>query len=215
MNKKLNTIASFIDKDDVVIDIGCDHAYLAIYLKKNNLCRDVYASDINCNALNIARKNIEEAHLNITAYLSDGFQNVDLPHVNTSVIAGVGASTIKDIMKYAPTHVNKFIISSNNNHDELRKYLYQNKYYIQKEVVINEKGKYYVIMLVTRVPVKESRLSLKYGKSMNQKYFQYLLDKEIDILSKIPNYKLITRLFHKKTIKELKHFIEKNEDYSC
>ncbi len=210
MNKKLKAIASFIDKDDVVLDIGCDHAYLAIYLKKNELCHDVYASDINCNALNIARKNIQAENLELTTYLSDGFQNIDNPSINTAVIAGVGTSTVKDIMKYAPTHVKKFIISSNNNHEELRKYLYQNKYYIEKEEVIFEKGKYYIIMLVTRTPVKESRLSLKYGKSNSKEYFKYLLDKEKDILSKIPNYKFITRHLHKKNIKELKHFIERN-----
>ena len=55
INKKLKAIASFINKHDTVIDIGCDHAYLAIYLKENKLCKNVYASDINQNALNIAK----------------------------------------------------------------------------------------------------------------------------------------------------------------
>ena len=59
LNKKLKTIASLINKNDTVLDIGCDHAYLAIYLKQNNLCKDVYASDINSNALKQANKNIK------------------------------------------------------------------------------------------------------------------------------------------------------------
>ena len=54
INKKLKAIASFINTQDTVVDIGCDHAYLAIYLKENKLCKNVYASDINENALNIA-----------------------------------------------------------------------------------------------------------------------------------------------------------------
>ena len=56
INLKLKTIASFIEKEDVVLDTCCDHAYLAIYLKQNQLCKEVYASDINENALNQAKK---------------------------------------------------------------------------------------------------------------------------------------------------------------
>ena len=37
INLKLKTIASFITKEDTVIDTCCDHAYLAIYLKQNKI----------------------------------------------------------------------------------------------------------------------------------------------------------------------------------
>ena len=32
LSKRLDTIAAFINKDDDVLDIGCDHALLDIYL---------------------------------------------------------------------------------------------------------------------------------------------------------------------------------------
>ena len=76
INKKLKAIASFINTQDTVVDIGCDHAYLAIYLKENKLCKNVYASDINENALNIAKTNIQEHNLDIETILSDGFKNI-------------------------------------------------------------------------------------------------------------------------------------------
>lgn len=212
MNKKLLAIAKLIDKDDVVLDIGCDHAYLAIYLKKNNICKDVFASDINPNALKVARKNIEAAKQDIIAYLSDGFKNIEREELNTAVIAGMGTDTIIDIVKFAPSSVNKFIISSNNNHDTLRKYLYKNKLYIQQEIIIFEKNKYYVIMLVTKTPQKENKLTLKYGRSKCNKYYKYLLAKEKDILTKIPSKKIITKHIHKTNIKELTLIIEKKLD---
>ena len=54
LNKKLKTIASLIDKNDTVLDIGCDHAYLAIYLKQNNLCKiENIAINSNSNASGI------------------------------------------------------------------------------------------------------------------------------------------------------------------
>ncbi len=210
LNKKLKTIASLIDKNDTVLDIGCDHAYLAIYLKQNNLCKDVYASDINSNALKQANKNIKNANLNIIAYLSDGFRNIENEAINTAVISGMGTNTILDILKYAPSHINKFIISSNNNHAYLRKKLYKNKLYIKKEIVILDNNKYYIIMLVTKDYLKENKISLKYGKANNKDYLKFLKTKEKDILAKIPKTKIYTRLKHQKNLKELTKLIEKS-----
>lgn len=209
INLKLKTIASLIDKQDIVLDTCSDHAYLAIYLKKNKLCREVYASDINANALRGARKNIDDADLLITTYLSDGFQNIDNSNINTAVIAGVGANTVLDIMKYAPANIKKYIISSNNHQEYLRKTLYQNHFYIEKEIVIYEKHKYYVIMLVTRNMQQEDYLSLKYGKSNNKDYFNYLIKKEEDILQHLPKENTIEKEEHQKIIKELKEVIKR------
>ena len=52
LSKRLEMVASFIDENDKsVIDIGCDHGLLSIYLaeKFNNL--KIIASDVNNNAL--------------------------------------------------------------------------------------------------------------------------------------------------------------------
>ena len=35
--KRIETLASLVDKDAYVLDIGTDHAYLPIYLYKNNI----------------------------------------------------------------------------------------------------------------------------------------------------------------------------------
>ena len=76
---RLATLASFIKKQDRVADIGCDHAYLSCFLAEHNLCEKIIATDINENALKIAKKNIKKKHLNqkIKTYLSDGVNQVD------------------------------------------------------------------------------------------------------------------------------------------
>ena len=43
---RIKALADDISKKDTVLDVGCDHGYLSIYLKTNNLCKEVYASDI-------------------------------------------------------------------------------------------------------------------------------------------------------------------------
>lgn len=209
INLKLKTIASFVSPEDIVIDTCCDHAYLAIYLKENKLCKDVFASDINLNALNGAKRNIEKAHLEIKTYLSDGFKNISNDNIDTVVIAGVGTSTVLNIIKGAPKNIRKYIISSNNNHEYLRKALYEQGLFIQKEEVVFEKGKYYVIMLVTKTYQKENKLSLKYGKSNNKDYYLSLLKKEQDVLDKVPKSKLLLKFSHKKNIKSLKRIIQR------
>ena len=209
MNQKLKAIASLIDKKDIVLDTCCDHAYLAIYLKKNKLCKDVFASDINIHALEQEKKNILASGLIIPTYLSDGFLDITNESINTVVIAGVGASTVLHILDGAPKRISKFIISSNNHQEELRKELYKRELYIQKEIIVFEKGKCYVILLVTKQKLKENKLSLKYGKSNNKEYFEYLLEKEKDILKKIPKNKIYMRFKCYLNIKELKYIIKR------
>ena len=68
MNKlsdRLKAIVKFVDKKDNIVDVGCDHGYLSIYLIENKLVNKVIASDINQNALNSAINNIKKSKLNI------------------------------------------------------------------------------------------------------------------------------------------------------
>ncbi len=213
INKKLKAIASFINTQDTVVDIGCDHAYLAIYLKENKLCKNVYASDINENALNIAKHNIKEHNLDIETILSDGFKSIHNTSIDTAVISGMGTNSILDIIRYAPQNINKYILCSNNNLDILRKKLYEHKLYIESEIAIYEHKKYYVIMLVTKNYQKENRLSLKYGRSNDKKYLSYLLKKEQEVLNRIPKRKIKKRLKHLKNTWDLKVLIKRSEEH--
>ena len=213
INKKLKAIASFINTQDTVVDIGCDHAYLAIYLKENKLCKNVYASDINENALNIAKHNIKEHNLDIETILSDGFKNIANTNIDTAVISGMGTNSILDIIRYAPQNINKYILCSHNNLDILRKKLYEHKLYIESEIAIYEHKKYYVIMLVTKNYQKENRLSLKYGRSNDKEYLSYLLKKEQEVLNRIPKRKIKKRLKHLKNTCDLKVLIKRSEEH--
>lgn len=213
INKKLKAIASFINTQDTVVDIGCDHAYLAIYLKENKLCKNVYASDINENALNIAKHNIKEHNLDIETILSDGFKSIHNTSIDTAVISGMGTNSILDIIRYAPQNINKYILCSHNNLDILRKKLYEHKLYIESEIAIYEHKKYYVIMLVTKNYQKENRLSLKYGRSNDKEYLSYLLKKEQEVLNRIPKRKIKKRLKHLKNTWDLRKIIKRSEEH--
>lgn len=186
LNLKLQAIANFVELKDNVLDTCCDHAYLAIYLKENKLCSSICASDISKEALKVAKNNIKKANLAIPTYLSDGFKNISNSSIDTCIIAGVGATTIIDIVKTRPSTIKKFIISSNNDYELVRKYMQSIGFYLQKETVIFEHHNYYPIMLFLKSNLKRSPKSLKYGISNSYEYYKYLYQKEQNILTKIP-----------------------------
>ena len=161
MNLKLQAIAKLINSQDIVIDVGTDHAYLPIYLKQNKLCKEVYASDVSPKALENAKQNIKKANLKITTYLTNGLKNINNQNINTIVIAGMGTLSILGILEDIPGNITKLIISSNNEHETLRKKLLKKKFYIEKEIVVKENNKYYPIMLLTRNYHKYTKIWFK------------------------------------------------------
>ena len=48
LNERLKAVAQLVPKNAKVIDVGCDHAYLSIYLKQHHIATKVVASDNNC-----------------------------------------------------------------------------------------------------------------------------------------------------------------------
>ena len=98
LSNRLKAIVKFVDQKDSIVDVGCDHGYLSIYLVENKLVKKVIASDINQNALNSAINNIKKSNLDIETVLSDGIKDVNLKGINTLVISGMGTSTILHIL---------------------------------------------------------------------------------------------------------------------
>lgn len=148
LNKRLETLSAFINDDEIVLDIGCDHGLLGIYLILNRKNIKIISSDINSNPLEKAKENIHKYGLDnkIDVRLGDGL-SVVTSDINTIVISGMGASNIinilKDINKYP--NVNKLVLSPNNDFKLLRKKICKLGFKIRKEEMVLEKGKYYLI----------------------------------------------------------------------
>ena len=187
-SKRLLAVASYIDVNDKVIDIGCDHGYLGIYLKENNLVSDLLLTDVNYNALSNAIKNISSRNLDIDTKLTDGLNGIDLSKYNTITISGMGTYTILNILKNNNL-IDKLIIQSNNNLDELRYGLNNMGYYLEDEKTIYENGIWYVIGLYKKTNTKNSDIEIKYGILKDDKidYYKYLIDMYTNISNNIDN----------------------------
>lgn len=213
ISNRLVSIAILVDNEDIIADIGCDHALLDIYLVTNNIVNKAYASDVNSNALASGIKNINKYKLNdkITIKLDDGINNIP-KDINTLIISGMGSSTIIKILESNKLkQINKLIIQSNNDYYLLRKYLVNKGYYIIEENYIKDNNKHYINIVFKKGYKKYSDKELKYGPILsrsNKEYYLYLLNKNKEIYNNVPLYKIKYKLEIIKEIINLKKLIK-------
>lgn len=214
IRKRLKTIASLVDRGSNVIDVGCDHALLDIYLTRynSNLC---IASDINFNAYNIAVHNIKKYGLEnqIQVILSNGFENIPMDKNYTAIICGMGTHTILNILKTEKIkYLDTIIVQTNNDIYSIRKEISKLGYYIQQELVVKERGIYYVILKFVRGKRKYSWRQLYFGPILldtinneQKEYFSFQLEQNKKILNQLPKkyYLRIIRL------KYINHILKK------
>ena len=190
MTKRLDFLASLLTKDNKVIDIGTDHAYLPILLHQKQI--KCMGTDIHEKALISAYHNLEEYHLEkeIPLQLVDGL-NLEIKDYNTLVIAGMGFNTIKHILnnKDKLKNITTIIIQSNNDYDKLRRFLNELEYFLKEEYILEDKNHIYHIMKYLKGKenlTKEEILMGKYNKDYKN-YYQQDLNKLKQILKNIPN----------------------------
>ncbi len=213
LSKRLASIASNIDKEDKVVDIGCDHGYLSIYLKAVNGNKVVIATDINENALNMAKKNINKNSILIETRLGNGLDVIKHNEVDTIIISGMGGNTILNILKKNKLkYIKKIVIQSNTDIPLIRKYINKLGYTIKNEQLIIDKNIYYIIITFTKGKHKYTKKELYFGpillKENNDLFNEKKaieLNKLEEILKKIPSKKIITKYKLKKLIKLYKN----------
>jgi len=220
LTNRLKTISSFIPKSKTVYDIGCDHALLDIFLTlyNKNKC---YACDIKESALSFALKNINKYKLidKIKVVCSNGFDNVDVEKNSVAVISGMGATTILEILKSEKIDNLDFIIlQSNNDHFLLRKELAKMDLKIVDEIVIYEKGIYYITFKIIHSKVKYSKIDLEFGPVLKNDdsidtllYYNNCMQRKKDILKKIPGKYLVKRINLILDIRWLKRNLKKKK----
>ena len=146
ISKRLETIAKLIPSHSKVIDVGCDHALLDIYLSQEKECECI-ATDINQNALDQARYNILRSHVEtITIVNTDGLEGIDVSDKDIIVISGMGTATIEHILEGKKLS-NRMIIGTQTDFEDLRRYVISLGYYIQDEKYVEEKGKSLAFLL--------------------------------------------------------------------
>ena len=91
LNKRLETVASLVDNNRSVIDIGCDHAFLSIYIVLNKSPKKVIASDNKEGPLEGAKENLKQYGVSeaVKLKLGNGVDPIE-EDIDTIVISGMG-----------------------------------------------------------------------------------------------------------------------------
>lgn len=206
LSERLSKIADLVDDHAKIVDIGCDHGLLDIYLYQTKKNIKIIASDVNENALSNAINNISKYNLTgkIEVVLSDGLDNIPKEKIDTIVISGMGANTIMEILSNGSDKldkVNTIIIQSNNKEKELRQYITSLGYYIIDEYLVKDKNIIYTIIKFSRGKRKYSYFELEYGPvlitkkdSLFKEKIKKTINKNKMILKKIPRDKLRMRI---------------------
>lgn len=193
LSKRLEVVSGFIKDNTKIIDIGCDHGLLSIYLAKKYKNINIIASDVNKNALSSAINNIKESKLEdrIETRIGSGLEVVSPDEIDTVVIAGMGSNTIVGILKYSKdklVNVNNIIVQSNTDLYFLRKNITSIGYYIEDEVLVEDKGIIYTVIKFTKGKKKYGYKELYLGPILSEKkdkLYKIKNEKELKILKMI------------------------------
>ena len=152
LSKRLNLIASFVEADSRVCDVGTDHGYLPAFLYLSGKCKCVTATDINQKPLESARQNLKRLGADgVNLVLCDGLSGVEQDSIDTVIIAGMGGEVISGIIaraEFLRDSAKSLILQPTTAAKQLRVFLAQNGFNIEREQAVKENGKIYSGMLV-------------------------------------------------------------------
>lgn len=212
ISKRLEAISRFVPEGSNVVDIGCDHGLLSIYLYQSKIVNKIIASDVNENALNNAKENIKKYNVPIETRLGSGLDVISLEdNIDTIIIAGMGAHTIIGMFKTnfnKLKNINNIIIQSNTKLDFLRKEMSKLNYMIIDEDIVFDSGKYYTIIKFIEGKKRYNKKELYFGPILLKKksdcfkkYNKIELGKLELLFNMLPKNKIIDRYKIKKKIK--------------
>ena len=151
LDARLSAVADLVRNGARFADIGTDHAYLPAYLLLEEQIQYAVCSDLRKGPLKNAEETVQKYGLEdkVDLRLSDGLDNFKDGEVNEIAVAGMGGLLISEFiertewLKSADIHL---ILQPMTHAEDLRKTLYQNGFYIEKEVAVKDKEKFYIIL---------------------------------------------------------------------
>ena len=160
LSRRLLTVAEMVFRGSILCDVGCDHAYLPIYLIREGICPLVIAMDVKEEPCRRAAANVEQAGLSDRIFLrrSDGLSALKEGEADTVVMAGMGGALIRKILgegRVAGKGIRRLILEPQSEVEALRKYLRKegregevSSFSITDEKMVEESGHFYPVIAV-------------------------------------------------------------------
>ena len=154
LSPRLGTVAKLVPPGVRFADIGTDHAYLPVWLLQHGVIERAIAADLNSGPLDRARENAKKYGLTdrISFRLGDGLGCVSPGEADVIAIAGMGGETIAAILAAAPWTAqgdHLLLLQPMSALDDLRRWLSDSGYTIQRELLCRDGGTRYTVLAVT------------------------------------------------------------------
>ena len=151
LDNRLAALSALVPYGTRVADVGTDHAYLAIALKKERGAKLVIATDKNEGPCAAAQRTLAEAGLAdcIPVRCGDGLSVLVPGEVDTICIAGMGGGLIATILAEGMevlSHVIRLVLQPMNDAAVLRHWLYENGWHIANESLALADGRLYELI---------------------------------------------------------------------
>lgn len=150
LSERLTLSASMVPQGAAVADVGCDHGYLGIWLLQKEIASRVIATDLREMPLTAAKRNAEKYDVadRISFRCAYGLSAVERDEIDTVVCAGMGGDLIRMILEDAPWLCDgryTLILQPQSGAHELRKWLFDNGFAIEREKAVKEGHVYFAM----------------------------------------------------------------------
>lgn len=154
-------------------DVGTDHGFVPICLVERDIVKRALAMDIGEGPLLRAREHVRKRGLEdrIQLRISDGLERLSPKEADLVVIAGMGGELMLKILKngnHVRQSVKGWIFSPQSELSAFRRGLRELGLAIQDEVMVEEDGKYYVVMTAEKGDMEED-YCYRYGEVLIRK----------------------------------------------
>nr|WP_294528611.1 class I SAM-dependent methyltransferase [uncultured Blautia sp.] len=196
LSLRLAAISKMVHSDNRLVDVGCDHGYLPVYLILNKKIPSAIAMDVRKGPLLRAKEHVQQYGVSdyIELRLSDGLSALKAGEGDTLVIAGMGGPLMERILtegKHVLDSFQELILQPQSDIGHFRHFIREQGWEIREEEMILEDGKFYPMMRVTKNTegyVPWTREEEAFGKLLleaRHPVLQLYLQRELKIREKI------------------------------
>lgn len=151
LSGRLRMLADMVTPGSRLVDVGCDHGFLSIYLVQEGACPTALAMDVREGPLAAAKRHVEAYGLGeyITLRLSDGLGAYRAGEAEALVCAGMGGRLMERILREGMDlawGMREVILQPQSEIPQFRAFLREAGFGIVQEDAIREDGKYYFAM---------------------------------------------------------------------
>lgn len=163
LTNRLQRVADLVPVGHCMADIGTDHGYLPMYLVEKEIMKNAIACDIHQGPLERAKEHLLSFSQRdqISLRLGGGLSPLKKGEVDGVTICGMGGLMIRQILEEEAEKASALrwmVLQPQNHVAELKQFLSENHFCIEKEVLSLDGGQLYEILKV--VPGEMKSLSL-------------------------------------------------------